>query len=146
MAFNSLSFIAYSFRWTEALIDLALDLVYAPYVIKAAPSRRSTKYLRIVLFFSAIKTGPLQWCFPLYFASYISAKYKRVICLSPSFMVTFHIYAENEHFSAAWSYITSGCVVKLLFEGINPPRVICIFAQSLYGLRFVSQIPPGCFL
>ena len=67
------------------------------------------------------KSNPLKLRFSLYPAFSISAKNERVICLSPSFSMTVQINAENEHFYAAWSDITSERAEDLHFEAVNPP-------------------------
>jgi hypothetical protein len=57
--------------------------------------------------FSRHKSGPLKLCFSIYLdlSFSISAKYEDVFRLSPSFLMTVQIYAENEHFYADWSDI-----------------------------------------
>ena len=94
------------------------------------------------------KSSPLRLRYSLYLdiVFSISAKYERVICLSQSFLTAVQIYAENEHFYAAWSDITWELTVNLHFEAVNPPRIKRIFAKSSCPLRFVSQGPPDCFL
>ena len=63
----------------------------------------------------------MKLCFSPYLdiAFSISAKYERVICPSPSFLITVQIYAENEHFYAAWSDIAPERDVDLYFEAVN---------------------------